>query len=171
MKAITKKLYEFQKLGLTIGKDAVNPHFKSKYASLSHILELVVPKLNEIGLTLTSGVEGGELVTKVVDHDSGEFVQSSFPLYGQKAQEIGSSVTYARRYSIVSLLSLNVDEDDDGNQANEAVEITKEWFNAPQLTAFLKVKDKYATGDEAIKAIRQKYALNKAMEQEVRNLY
>jgi hypothetical protein len=55
-----------------------------------------------------------------------------------KPQEIGSSITYARRYNIQSLLNLAA-EDDDGNAANEAKPVKAEfvspyWKTAKQRT-------------------------------------
>jgi hypothetical protein len=55
-------------------------------------------------------------------HESGEFIQGSMPIHAKKEkdpQAYGSAITYARRYSLASVLGLAVgDEDDDGNAAN-----------------------------------------------------
>lgn len=43
------------------------------------------------------------------------------PLAKADPQGAGSAITYARRYALVSMLGLNVDEDDDGNHASNKV--------------------------------------------------
>jgi hypothetical protein len=50
---------------------------------------------------------------------SKQSVKGSYPLKGERPQEIGSSMTYARRYLLVSVLNLRVAEDDDDAQATE----------------------------------------------------
>jgi hypothetical protein len=49
--------------------------------------------------------------------DSEEIEDSSFPIFGNKPQELGSSISYARRYNIQALLNLAA-EDDNGDAAN-----------------------------------------------------
>ncbi len=50
--AISKALIEFQGRMVKVTKDAVNPHFKNRYASLSQIIESVQKPLNECGLVI-----------------------------------------------------------------------------------------------------------------------
>ncbi len=68
----------------------------------------------------------GNLVvsTSVVDTETDETITSVFPVFGTKPQEIGSSITYARRYNLQALLDLSTD-DDDGNSANDAKPVAK----------------------------------------------
>lgn len=112
---------EFKKLGLTIKKESANPFFKSKYADLATILDVIEVKAAECGLVIWShGVttDKGMFLETVLGHkDSDEQMCSTFPIVGNKPQEIGSSCTYARRYNIQSLLNLAA-EDDDGNAAS-----------------------------------------------------
>jgi len=64
--------------------------------------------------------DGGYVVVTTIAHEeSGESVQSEFPVFGNKPQEIGSSISYARRYNIQAMLDIPV-EDDDGNKSNDA---------------------------------------------------
>lgn len=115
---------EFKAKSITIKKESSNPFFKSKYADLATILEAIEVEAAKCGLTIISLIEKVEdglvLTTKLEHKDSDEVRSSSFPVFGAKPQEIGSSVTYARRYNIQSLLNLAA-EDDDGNEANKAV--------------------------------------------------
>lgn len=103
-------------------KDARNPHFKSRYASLAAVLEAVLPPLNEQGLVLMQHPAfDGDLVTltTVLAHKSGQYISSTCaaPLGKRDAQGVGSAITYLRRYAAQSICGLPVD-DDDGNAAS-----------------------------------------------------
>lgn len=120
MKAIYSALFKAKETMPSIQKTSVNPFFKSKYASLESILPVVEPILKDNGLVITSNMNGHTLITAIVHCESGEKIESSFELPAlQDLQKMGSAITYARRYSIVALLNLNVDEDVDGNQPKE----------------------------------------------------
>ena len=115
---LAKALSCFQVKVETIRKTANNPFFKSKYAPLPEILEAITKPLNECGLTFSQMPDGESLTTILIHCESGEYLQSSYPLHPIKSdpQAFGSAITYARRYAISSILALNVDEDDDGNK-------------------------------------------------------
>lgn len=170
--SINAKLLEFQKLNLTIGKDSTNPHYKSKYASLSHTLDLVVPELNKLGLVIVSSVDTEYIVTSIIDSESGDKIESRFPLCGAKAQDFGSSITYGRRYSIVSLLNLNVDDDDDGNEANTSTKYVKKSRmtdeNRKNLSTAIS-ENKFKDADSAIEKAKVKYEVTADDEEFIRN--
>lgn len=100
-------------------KDAKNPFFKSKYATLNSVYEAVAPALLSNGFTLIQPIIGDSVETTLI-HASGQFITSSCPIVCAKAndpQAMGSAITYARRYSLASLLGVMTDEDDDGEKA------------------------------------------------------
>lgn len=106
-----------------ISKDAANPFFKSNYATLDNIIDEVRPILTKHGLSILQlpGGDGENVVMKtMILHESGEWIESD-PLIMRPVkndpQSMGSCVTYARRYSLAAILSLNTGEDDDGNKA------------------------------------------------------
>lgn len=102
----------------SIKKDANNPFFKSKYASLSNILEHIQIPLAEAGLSFVQVPTGeGGLTTILMHADSGEFVTGEYIMRPAKSdpQSIGSAITYQRRYALCAVLGLNIEEDDDGN--------------------------------------------------------
>jgi hypothetical protein len=103
-----------------ISKNATNPHFRSKYADLAGILDVVEPTLAEQGLLLLQPVEGGHVHTIIVDTETGESVVSAMAIPDSitDPQKLGSCITYFRRYTLTSLLGLKV-EDDDGNGASK----------------------------------------------------
>lgn len=113
---------EFKKKAITIKKETTNPFFKSKYADLATILDAIEVEAANCGIVIVSGLVVGDttvLQTTLSHKDSAETIISTFPVIGTKPQEIGSSISYARRYNIQSLLNLAA-EDDDGNAANAA---------------------------------------------------
>ena len=100
-------------------KDAKNPFFKSKYATLNAVYEAVAEALLKNGLSVIQPIVGDAVETTLV-HTSGQFITSSCPIVCAKQndpQAMGSAITYARRYSLASLLGVMTDEDDDGEKA------------------------------------------------------
>lgn len=109
-----------------IKKDATNPFFKNKYASLDGILETVLPILHKNALVLIQNpINDGDRVgvhTQIFHATTpdGACVESKFTVTLAKndPQGAGSAITYCRRYALTSMLGLNVEEDDDGNTAS-----------------------------------------------------
>lgn len=114
---IQKKLLDFQKEGVTIVKGAVNPHFKSSYANLNEVMEKVKPVLNKMGVVIIQTPEADGLRTTLYDTEDDTSIESFLPFVQMTdAQKLGSNLTYNRRYALVTMLSLE-DQDDDGNKA------------------------------------------------------
>lgn len=137
---ITKAIVNFHKEVKKIKKESKNPFFKSSYASLSNILDCIEEPLSSNGLTILQFPEKDfELITRL-QHESGEFFESSYTMIPAKTdpQSIGSLITYQRRYALGAILNLNIDEDDDGNAATKKAEITLNQIK----DLFTKKKDK-----------------------------
>lgn len=103
------------------GKNAANPHFKSKYADLAEILNTLRPVFAKHGLALTQAPSfDGSMasVTTLVSHESGGYITAEASCVPAKsdAQGIGSATTYLRRYSAAAAAGI-AQEDDDGNAA------------------------------------------------------
>lgn len=105
-------------------RDTANPFFKSKYASFAEVWEAVAPSLAKYGLAvlqpITTDDNGNIFVDTILVHTSGEERASRCPVLCKdrtNPQAMGSAVTYARRYSLASLLGVVID-DDDGNLAS-----------------------------------------------------
>ena len=115
---IVAKLLEFQKLGIVVEKTGTNPHFKSTYATLNEVLAKIKPQLNALGILVLQTPEKDGLRTKLIDTSDNSSVEAFMPyVETTTAQKLGSNNTYNRRYSLVTLLGLE-DEDDDGNVAS-----------------------------------------------------
>ncbi len=155
-----KKLLEFQKKVGAIKKDKQNPHFKSNYATLPQILFEVKPILSDLGLLLLQPTIGGKAVTQIIDVESGEMVTSEIDLpTGLNPQQMGSALTYYRRYLIAGLLSLELD-DDDGRMASRPKKLPELILNSDN---FNKVKEALTNGF-TIEQVKAKYSLSKEVE-------
>jgi hypothetical protein len=101
-----------------------NPHFKSRYADLGSILDAVRPALSANGLSVTQPIqitEHGLVLATILMHRSGQYIRAEYPLPSTpNQQQMGSALTYARRYSLAAIVSNAFDEDDDGNDAVHA---------------------------------------------------
>jgi hypothetical protein len=100
-----------------VKKDATNPHFKSKYASLDTLIETVRPILLKHGLVILQGgdeLTDGITVETTLIHTSGEWVSAAYRLPLDKAtpQGAGSAISYGRRYGLSSLLAISTEDDD-----------------------------------------------------------
>jgi len=114
-------------------KNSENPHFRSKYAGLSSVLEAVMPALAAEGLNISSCtvLDGGACkLTTTLSHVSGGWRISEFPIADLSPQKLGSAQSYGMRYGTSALLHIAAeDEDDDG----EAATAGKAW--APKTAA------------------------------------
>ena len=121
---LTKALLEVQSKVSVVVRDATNPHFKSRYATLENVVAAVRPHCIEQGLIITqaAGIPDSGMVpveTRIIHVKSGQWLKSTIalPATKQDAQGVGSAVTYACRYSLMSLFCLPP-ADDDGNAAS-----------------------------------------------------
>lgn len=119
---LAKALVAAQKATESIKKAASNPHFKSKYADLSEVVEGVVPALNAAGVAVLQvpTANGAQVsITTVFLHESGSSVSGTLTMTATKndPQGIGSAITYARRYALLAM-SGAAPVDDDGNAAS-----------------------------------------------------
>jgi hypothetical protein len=104
-------------------KSATNPHFKSRYADLAEVLNTVRPTFARHGLAIIQSVSSDQQLVTVattIAHKEGGFVTSSMSctLPTSKIQDLGSMVTYLRRYSVAAMTCIS-QEDDDGNTASQ----------------------------------------------------
>lgn len=120
MQAILPKLAKVKAAMGGVVKGTKNGFFKSNYADLNSHLAVVEPLLDTNGLVLLQPIitkdDGNYVQTMIIDVDSGESIFSEMKLIGDvDMQKAGSAVTYARRYTLGSLLSMQaVDDDGEG---------------------------------------------------------
>ena len=111
----------------TVKKDAENPFFKSNYATLAALVEMIRKPLADNGLAFMQSccgdLNGKMKMNTIITHSSGQFIISSIPFSNAatKPQEIGSAITYAKRYGLQAALGVVVADDaddDDGEHAS-----------------------------------------------------
>jgi len=120
-------------------KTSDNAHFRSKYAGLDACIEAVIDSLHANGIALIQRnvpCESGVSVETILLHTSGETISGGIlhvPASKQDPQGYGSALTYARRYSLLTLCGI-APEDDDGNAASKPVAYSKPAKPAPRMT-------------------------------------
>lgn len=179
IKSLAAALQTFQGKMSKIKKDSNNPFFKSKYASLSTILEHIQEPLAESGISFAQFPDGTSLCTIIMHGDSGEWMQANYDICPVKndPQAIGSAITYARRYALGAVLGLNIDDDDDANAATGKTDTAQQpaqnkgadaavelpWLNEnteqyTKAVAWLK-----ASPENNINRLRELYKISKAV--------
>lgn len=99
--------------------------YSYSYSGLQDVIPTIRKVLSGHGIAITqcaSMGERGPLVTTQLTHVSGQYFRSALTMpSGPSPQDIGSAITYARRYSVEAMLGLAA-EDDDGQRAQASVE-------------------------------------------------
>ena len=103
-------------------RTANNPHFRSKYADLGTGISAIRAGLSANGIAYIQAtrIDGDVLVLDTrLTHSSDQWFECEWPVCKLPAQPqmIGSALTYARRYSLFTMVGI-AGEDDDGNAAN-----------------------------------------------------
>lgn len=102
------------------------------YADLADILAAVRPVLAKHGLAVTQPVElleSGKLMLRTsVCHKDGSAIHSTMPIPHMEGrpQQFGSTLTYARRYALSSLIGIATEEDDDAAAAQDPGPTTRQ---------------------------------------------
>jgi hypothetical protein len=149
IKNIAGALVKFQASVSKVSKEANNPFFKKKYASLANILDTIQKPLSECGLAITQFPDQDALTTLIIHADSGEWMESSYVMPVAKQndpQAMGSAITYARRYALGSILNLNIDDDDDGEKAMGRQSAPKRDELTPKHPSWAKAVEHLKTG-------------------------
>ena len=178
IKTATEKIKELNELGgvltlhqklhrakLAIGKvtkNATNPHFKKAYADINALIDAVEPILLENGLLLLQPIQGNNVCTQIIDIDSGTMIESCMELpTNLTPQQMGSAITYFRRYTLQSSMSLQ-SVDDDAHMAEQAVkQPVKETLSADRFAGAL---TKIAAGEYTVEKLKAQFNLTKEQE-------
>lgn len=103
-------------------EDSTNPHFRSRYSSLTACWDACRQPLSGQGLAVVQGLafDGAAVVcTSRLLHKSGQWIEAalSLPISAKiSPQSIGSASTYAKRFGLCALVGITSGEmeDDDG---------------------------------------------------------
>lgn len=92
------------------------------YADLGAVTDAVLPLLNKCGLSFVvtprRAQQGDYEIVGQLVHTSGQTIEASLPLVGRSPQEIGSALTYARRYLLGCMTGVVTDDDDDAKEVH-----------------------------------------------------
>lgn len=110
---IYKKLLDFQKQNIVVDKVGENPHFKSSFATLNEVLSKIKKPLNDLKVLIIQSPSADGLRTRLIDTEDDTEIECFMPYVElSSAQKLGANNTYNRRYSLITLLGLE-DEDND----------------------------------------------------------
>lgn len=98
-------------------KGNVNPHFKNRYADLASVLDACRAELSANGIAVLQPVRvDGKVVTvsTILAHSSGEWMSCDVSSESRAPgpQEVGSVITYLRRYGLAAMAGVASDDDD-----------------------------------------------------------
>lgn len=130
-----------------------------KYLNLATILKTIKPVFEKHGLAFSQRVtfsnegEARQVIGTVetIIFDSGEqMVACSYPFFVTgDPQQVGSAITYARRYSLYAVLGIFPDKDDDGAYAKQRYETADRAISAEQYADLVKALNAHNIPSEA----------------------
>ena len=103
-------------------KSAKNPFYKSNYADLGSVMDVIRKPFSDNGIAIVQGPFSSDYAKIVVRtrlmHSSGQWIESSLKAEAKDMgpQAVGSVITYLRRYALSAMAGVAT-EDDDGNAA------------------------------------------------------
>lgn len=130
-----------------------------KYLNLATILKTIKPVFEKHGLAFSQRVtfdNAGEArqvigtVETIIFDDKDLMVACSYPFFVTgDPQQVGSAITYARRYSLYAVLGIFPDKDDDGAYAKQRYETADRAISAEQYADLVKAMDAHNIPAEA----------------------
>jgi len=123
-----------------IEKDGKNPHFKSNYTTLPHALEQILPQLQDNKLIYRTELQEDKLITIIEDVLSDACFKTEIKLINTTdMQKMGSAITYAQRYGLLSIMGLASGIDDDGNEASIKSDVINNQIDVKNTTDYKKI--------------------------------
>lgn len=130
-----------------------------KYLNLATILKTIKPVFEKHGLAFSQRVtfdNTGEArqvigtVETIIFDDEEQMVACSYPFFVTgDPQQVGSAITYARRYSLYAVLGIFPDKDDDGAYAKQRYDTDDRTISAEQYAELVKAMDAHNIPSEA----------------------
>jgi hypothetical protein len=147
----------------SVVKDQDNDHFKTRYAGLDAFEAAILPVLAKHGLTWvcipTVPVGGGdlELEWRLIHGATEQQLGGVWPLGRGSNQQVGSALTYAKRYLLSAVTGVSAGGDDDGEagagmqrQQRPSAPVEHDWTRVIGLTE----------GVRDLNTLRRIYAMN-----------
>lgn len=181
-------LQKIKKLQDDIGKmdkDKSNEFYVGhKYFDINDLLDKITPLLRQYDLLLIQPIINGFLCTKIICLTTGNQIESSIKINDlEKPHQNGSAITYYRRYTLKSLLSIP-EVDDDGNNAslnnpkenkNNQNKDDRKWLNKFKKGTQVITKEweetiKWIKNGGDVERVIANYKMKKELKEELKNL-
>jgi hypothetical protein len=130
-----------------------------KYLNLATLLKTIKPVFAKHGLaftqkvTYTPGGDGRQIlgtIETIIFDDTDQMTVCEYPFFVTgDPQQVGSAITYARRYSLTTILGIFPDKDDDGAYAQQQYKTADKPIGAGQYATLVKAMDAHAVPAEA----------------------
>lgn len=170
-KTIYSKLLEVKKAGIKLQRDT--KAFNYKYATLDQIQTKLNPEFEKHNLLVLHFIKDNKVITQIRDTEWDWFVESEIIMNEDiKAQDKWSEITYFRRYNLLSLLDLEVEDDDwkkaqDSSKKENTDDLPWIWDeNIDKLTDLIAEWKIFTLAD-----IRKKYKVSKANAEKLISLW
>lgn len=130
-----------------------------KYLNLATLLKNIKPIFEKHGIAFSQKVtfdgtgDGRQIIgtveTVIFDENEQQTV-CSYPFFVTgDPQQVGSAITYARRYSLTTVLGIFPDKDDDGGYAKQQYDTADRPIGANQYATLVKAMDAHNLPTEA----------------------
>lgn len=130
-----------------------------RYLNLATILKTIKPVFEKHGLAFSQRVTFdntgearpviGTVETIIFDNEE-QMVACSYPFFVTgDPQQVGSAITYARRYSLYAVLGIFPDKDDDGAYAKQRYDTADRAISAEQYADLVKALNAHNIPSEA----------------------
>ncbi|QLE63987.1 phage single-strand DNA binding protein [Furfurilactobacillus rossiae] len=134
--------------------------FTYNYADLTQVIAAIDKARDGTGITYLQNphIDGGQVsVSTVIYHESGQFIQFD-PVTlttGTRPQDVGSALTYARRYSLQTAFGVAAEEDDDAQLANNDAPSQQQRPRRSQQSQRARPQHKQLTPEERQQRLRK----------------
>ena len=117
-------------------KDGTPISYTYAYAGLAHVSDTVLKALGSLGMSWVTRPTLNEqrdfVLAYKLQHTCGDKEEGEYPLQKGTPQEMGSAITYARRYALCAVTGVAPDDDDDdGAAATKAATTRRQQKTAP----------------------------------------
>jgi hypothetical protein len=140
-------------------KDTTNAFFKSSYADLASVWDAARAPLVTNGLAVIQTLEivnDKQALTTMLTHSSGQWIKSTMflPVVKPGSQEVGSCITYCRRYSLAAICGV-AQSDDDAESAMTSIRednknSSRSFLSKEQKTKLDEYIQKFPTSNDAL---------------------
>lgn len=130
-----------------------------KYLNLATLLKNIKPIFEKNGLSFTQKVtfngtgDGRQIlgtIETIIFDETDQMTVCEYPFFVTgDPQQVGSAITYARRYSLTTVLGIFPDKDDDGGYAKQKFDTADKPIGADQYATLVKAMDMHAIPTEA----------------------